>query len=264
MRKNTYKALLTLATIMLTTACGTTDNDKLAFDKATVEKTVKIAPDEEDSPQCNVTLSIDYATDANGAERASQLNDVVQHKLLAMTGLAMQQAADSFANKYTRDYVQHYAPLYREDKKDEKKRSWYEYHYVIETQVQDGREGTVNYLATLDYYEGGAHGINQQLAMNFDTRTGHVYQLQDLFVPGFEQPLAKMLEKALCEKTDAKSVEQLRDMGYLYSMDMFAPENFIMEQETITFIYNPYEIAPYAMGKTELTLSWADLRSIMK
>lgn len=263
MKINTYNAWM-LAVIFLVTACGMNDGEKFIFEQAKVEKIVKIAPDDADSPQCSVSLNIHYATAENGPERASQLNDKIERKFLAMTGLDMQQAVDSFANKYTRDYVQYYAPLYREDRKDEQKRSWYEYHYVIETDVQDGQKGVVVYLATLDYYEGGAHGINQQFAMNFDQRTGHVYQLSDLFVPGYEQRLAHYLEKALCEKTGAKNKAGLQEMGYLFSMDMFAPENFIMRDETITFLYNPYEIAPYALGKTELTLSWSELEDIKK
>jgi hypothetical protein len=47
-------------------------------------------------------------------------------------------------------------------------------------------------------------------------------------------------------------------------MDMFAPENFILGKDDITFIYNPYEIAPYAMGKTELILTYDDMDDIMK
>lgn len=56
----------------------------------------------------------------------------------------------------------------------------------------------------------------------------------------------------------------LRDKGYLYSMDMFPSENFILGEETITFIYNPYEIAPYNVGSTELIIPFSDIKDLLK
>ena len=43
-------------------------------------------------------------------------------------------------------------------------------------------------------------------------------------------------------------------------MDMFASENFILSDDEITFIYNPYEIADYSKGKIELTISLDELK----
>jgi hypothetical protein len=47
-------------------------------------------------------------------------------------------------------------------------------------------------------------------------------------------------------------------------MDIFPTENFILGSETITFIYNPSEIASYAMGTTELIIPYSDLDKLMK
>ena len=100
--------------------------------------------------------------------------------------------------------------------------------------------------------------------MNFDRKTGEQIELKDIFVPGFEQTLNNILLKALIEKTGSKDEQDLREKGYLYSMDMFAPVNFVMGKDSMTFIYNSYEIAPYAMGMTELELTYDELESILK
>ncbi len=47
-------------------------------------------------------------------------------------------------------------------------------------------------------------------------------------------------------------------------MDIFPSENFILGDETITFVYNPYEIAPYAMGSTELIIPFSDIEKLLK
>ena len=100
--------------------------------------------------------------------------------------------------------------------------------------------------------------------MNFDNKTGQQLTLADVFVPGYEQPLNELLQEALIEKVSAKDVDDLRSKGYLYSMEMFAPENFVLGEDEVTFVYNPYEIAPYAMGMVELTIDNDELTKLWK
>lgn len=254
--------LMSLALAVLS-ACGGMNGDSLEFDQLTKDVERKLTNDK-NSPLCKVHLQVNYASDSNG-ERARLVNDAIGQKLFGVTGLPIRQAVDSFANKYADDYIKNLSRFYQEDKGNEQRRPWYEYHYVATTSVRQGREGRVSvYLITFDYYEGGAHGINQQLTMNFDNKTGRLLTLDDIFVPGYEMRLNKILLKALRELVEAKDLRELHDKGYLYSMDMYASENFILDDEAITFVYNPYEIAPYALGSTELKIAYKALADILK
>ena len=40
--------------------------------------------------------------------------------------------------------------------------------------------------------------------------------------------------------------------------------NFGVSEEGVTWTFNPYEIAPYALGIIDLTVSWADLKPYLK
>ncbi len=181
-----------------------------------------------------------------------------------MQGLNMQQAVDSFARQYTHEYKQTLAPLYEQDKNDETKQRWYEYHYTIDTKTKTGRDNVVVYLINMDYYEGGAHGIEQQLVMNFDAQSGQQLTLKDVFVPGFEARMTELLLEKLMEIADVKTMDDLKAKDYLFSMDMFPSENFILDSDEITFIYNAYEIAPYAMGRTEISVSYSEVKDLLK
>ena len=59
-------------------------------------------------------------------------------------------------------------------------------------------------------------------------------------------------------------MRSLREKGYLYSSDMYASDNFLLGSDGITFIYNPYEIAPYELGMTELTVDYDYIEDILK
>ena len=217
---------------------------------------------DKDAPTCKVSLNVACAKSGN-AEIDRAINETVVQQLFDMQNLTVQQAADSFTNRYTREYQTNLAPLYAQDRSDESKRQWYEYHYAVTTHTQAGRDDIVVYIADVDYYEGGAHGITQQLVMNFDPDTGEQLTLKKVFVPGAETRLTELLLQRLMDMHDVNSVEALRAKDFLYSMDMFPSENFIMGTDELTFIYNIYEIAPYAAGRTEITLPYSDVKELM-
>lgn len=258
MKKITFVAL----TALFIVACTSEPGNTILFDSVTTNKEVKLSNDE-GSPICTVHLQLAYATDDNG-HKAEIVNANILKQLLNMEDVTFQQAVDSFANTYTESYVRNYLPLYNQDRADTTKRSWYEYHYVITTDAHQGSQNTTVYIATIDYFEGGAHGINQQQTMNFKSDTGQLLTLDDIFVPGYESTLNNILQEALSEKVGAKNLQSLHEMGYLFSTDMFPSKNFILNDETITFIYNPYEIASYDKGSTELTLSLGNLDRILR
>ena len=254
--------ILMVVALLMLMGCAGGDNGQIHFEKALADKTVTLSNDD-NSPSCRVHLDLDYATEANG-HRAEIVNNAIEKRLLDMQDLDMRQAVDSFAALYTANYQKNFLPLYNQDRADTAKHSWYEYHYIITTSVDTGHKGVAVYHINLDFYEGGAHGINQHLTMNFDKDTGRQLSLADVFATGYEQRLSDMLLKALLEKTAAKNLSELHEKGFLYSMDMFPSENFILNDDTITFIYNPYEIAPYSAGCTELTIAYSELDGLIK
>ncbi len=262
-RKRLMTALAVGGVLMLC-ACGDTeDSNKMVFKSVKTERHVAIS-NENGAPGCSVSLEIACADEKQGGEAAKNMNATLAEELLDISGVTLQQAADSFANSYTRNYMKDMGPLYREDRNDPAKRQWYEYHYNITSETMAGDEGVTIYTAYLDYYEGGAHGINQKLAMNFDNKTGRLLTLADVFVAGYDTKLNEKLLNALMELKDAESMEALQEKGFLLAVDIYAPENFMIGNEAITFIYNPYEIAPYSEGITELTLEKETLEDILK
>lgn len=240
--------------VLLLIACGDkNDGDMIDFDRISVERTISIN-NSKDAPQCHVHLEILQARNSTSVAADSLINEAIVKKIFDMEHVSPQAAADSFANTYTHNYQNYLAPLYREDHADTNKRPWYEYRYVINTETCNNADGITNYLITLDYYEGGVHGINQLLTLNFDNKTGRLLTLHDIFGNDYELSLGDKLLQALLKKTGDNDLEALHQRGYLYSMNMFIPENYIISNDKVTFIYNPYEIAAYSEGKIELDI----------
>lgn len=251
-----------VASLCLFAGCKGGDEKEVWFETVSVDKTAKLS-NEEFSPSCSVSLKVQYAIQKTG-EAAKEINEYLVERMFNMQDVSVKAAAEQFAEEYVRNYQTTLIPLYNQDMNDSTKRAWYDYHYIITTEAHPGNEDYIVYLATIDYYEGTTHGINEQIAMNFNKETGSHLSLSDIFATGYEQQLTAILLNALKEKTGSDDLAALKEKGYLHAMDMFPSENFILGEETITFIYNPYEIAPYDMGSTELIIPYNDVDKILK
>ncbi len=262
MRVNKLKWFFLMVITMMAVSCLQKDDDTIVFEPLTLNKTVKLS-NEDMSPSCQISLKLENALEENG-HRAEVINGIVMQQLLNARDVPMKTAMEEFVDNYVKTYKQTMLPLYNQDRADTTKRAWYEFHYIISAETQQGSKKTIAYLATIDYYEGGVHGNHQLTTMNFDTETGRLITLQDIFADGTENQLNNILLKALKEKTGLGTLEELREKEYLTAVDIFAPQNFIIGDETITFIYNPSEIAPYTAGSTELIIPYSSMESILK
>jgi hypothetical protein len=256
------KILTFLVVLSLFASCKGGDDKEVWFETISIDKTAKLS-NEDLAPHCSVSLNVQYARQKTG-EAAKEINEYLVERLFNKQDISVEAAAQQFAEEYVQNYQATLTSLYNQDKNDTTKRAWYDYHYIISTESHPGNENTIVYQATIDYYEGASHGINELITMNFDKETGRHLNLSHIFATGYEQQLTAVLLKALKEKTGSDDLAALKEKGYLNAMDMFPTENFILGEETITFIYNPYEIAPYNMGSTELIIPYNDVDKILK
>ena len=259
---NQLKYMLIFVILAVFTGCRNDDEGKLTFEMLESEKTIRLS-NEELSPVCNVSLKLPCATKESG-EVGKNINEAVVYRLFNQADMGMQGAMDQFAEAYTMSYKTNMLPLYNADRADTTKRSWYEFHYIINATTEQTSKRTLAYLATIDYSEGHANSIHQLIPLNFKVETGKEIRMKDIFVDGYETQLPPVLLKALMEKTESQNLDQLKEKGYLDQVEMYVPENFIVSDNTITFIFNPSEIASFELGTIELVLTYAQLKKFVK
>ena len=73
-----------------------------------------------------------------------------------------------------------------------------------------------------------------------------------------------MLTRKLMEDEGVSTIEGLGEKGYFIDIEMNITNNFILGNDSMTFLYNRYEIAPYAMGDILISLDYETLKDIMK
>jgi len=119
-------------------------------------------------------------------------------------------------------------------------------------------------------YMGGAHGLETRNFYNFDLKTGKIITEKDLFKANFESELAKLIKARIVEESkeykDEKNSEPITDLEDtdFWTDSIKSNGNFYITDESINYVFNPYEIAPYYMGQTEVTLPFSRLKSLLK
>ena len=110
-------------------------------------------------------------------------------------------------------------------------------------------------IAEINYiYEGGAHGLGTYNLFNYDLKTNKKIVLSDIIKKAqFEE-----LQTIILQKLDENGQTEM-----LFSLDDVKPtENFFLSSDGITFIYNPYEIAPYVVGIIEVFIEYKKIENL--
>ena len=244
------------------TGCRDDNEGKLTFEMLEAEKSVKLS-NEDRSPLCSVSLKMASATKQSG-KIGEKINAEVVYRLFNQEGIGLEGAMQQYVDQYCSSYRSHMLPLYNEDCADTTKRQWYDFHYIINSTTEQTSRNTLAYLATVDYSEGHANSIHQLLPINFYTTTGDYIKTSDIFVDGYESQLNPLLLQALMQREDVNTLDSLKEKGYLQTVDIYPPENYIVGDNTITFIYNPSEIASLSLGTVQLVLTYAQMKKIIK
>ena len=114
---------------------------------------------------------------------------------------------------------------------------------------------------------GGAHGLETRNFYNFDLKTGNLITEKDIFKPNFEFGLAELIKKRIVEdskdSTDTEPIMNIEDTDF-WTESIKPNGNFYITDEGINYVFNPYEIAPYYMGQTEVTIPYIRLKDFIK
>lgn len=118
---------------------------------------------------------------------------------------------------------------------------------------------------TLTYqYMGGAHGIYYTENFNFSTQTGERLDWRTLFTDTLA--IYDLAAKKLAEGEEDKQLaegETIMDYYDFTGGEFYLPENFLLSDQHIEFLYTVYEIASYAEGEITISLPYEQIEKYL-
>ena len=130
--------------------------------------------------------------------------------------------------------------------------------------LDDNPDSIITYAATSYVYTGGAHGYHSIRYLNFSRSTGHLFTLDQVLDLSRQKDIIQLIVQDLMQQFECNSIQQLEDQGFIGIREMSLTDNFYIGKHGITFVFNPYDIACYALGKQSVTLTYNQLKTYLK
>ncbi|MCB0524975.1 MAG: DUF3298 and DUF4163 domain-containing protein [Saprospiraceae bacterium] len=141
----------------------------------------------------------------------------------------------------------------------------YPFSYVIElnTTLLFQNNKVVSFEMSNYSFTGGAHGNYGSALNTFLLDSGKSVQLSDIVKDTIE--LRSMLEKMFVETKNAEIGEQLtlEELVFPECIPLPLPMQWCIVKDGLRVTYNPYEVAPYVVGQTDLVVTWEQLKGLV-
>tara|TARA_R110002050_G_scaffold288277_1_gene440132 strand:+ start:3588 stop:4385 length:798 start_codon:yes stop_codon:yes gene_type:complete len=114
-------------------------------------------------------------------------------------------------------------------------------------------------------YTGGAHGNTFVSNQTYRLDNQNLLTLDSLLIPAKKQDFIAICESKFRQEQNLAPTESLEAKGFWFKDDRFyLPEIFSYSPAGLSLFYNSYEIAPYAYGIIEISLSQEEITPFLK
>lgn len=129
--------------------------------------------------------------------------------------------------------------------------------------VRCNSDGLLSYTVESKQMSGGAHGGTIFRNSVIDLKTGEKLREEDLFTDASAPLINNIILKKLELQNKVETPEELEQIGYFDVSQIGQYKNFYLTNEGLVYTFNEYEIAAYAVGTIEVTLTFKDLEGFV-
>lgn len=190
-------------------------------------------------------------------DSAKTLNNLITINLANL--FPVDKKADSSIEQMTKNFLRSYTDFRNSDPKSAMFYTLNSYAKVI---YQDSSLTTLEIGGYI--FQGGAHGSSLTTFVNWDIKAKKKLTLDDIFAAGYDDELNAVAEK-IFRKNEKLSDTASLARDYFFKDGKFAlNNNFSVTPIGIRFLYNQYEIKPYAAGITGLFIPYSSIKHLLR
>jgi hypothetical protein len=174
----------------------------------------------------------------SGSDRDKELNNFIFDSILNVNDTSeLRKSLDSFLIQWRKTY----------EMMDEAM------PWVKERAYMASFEDSLLHIEQSHYlYSGGAHGNYGEFHSYFSWPELRLLSWRE-FINKSENELIAKLKINHAKAMKSSNYNDLIDSGYIFDDSLYVHNNFLVEKDSILFLYNPYEIAPYSEGIVKIS-----------
>jgi len=170
-----------------------------------------------------------------------------------------------FASDLKKEYILTNEPILNE--MDEKSLYSFNNEHILDGFSLLNDENIYSYGINRYVFMGGAHGLNTINYYNFNLKTGKLITENDLFLTNTVSKLTDLIKLRIIEQSNEdKGIKPIKNLEKTdFWIDAIKPNgNFYITDESLNYLFNPYEIGPYYLGITEVQIPYERMKNILK
>lgn len=229
------------------------------------------------SPKCKVSIDYMYL---EARDEKDSISAIINSRIQSIAfgdsygKMSPKEAIPAVVGKYTKDYRDKLTKFYEADihngVKPEDIPAWYNYEYEITSELSLNNDSIWNFSVSTFTDTGGAHPNTTIKWANLLAKSGKVLTKNVVFRKDKEKEIIDLILKHLIDEVNQRletdtitSLEGLKQNGALLDVDLYIPENFLLLEDRISFLYNRYDIAPYSMGEFIIDVPYAEIETML-
>lgn len=123
----------------------------------------------------------------------------------------------------------------------------------------------VSILIDENMFTGGAHPLHTRFYRSVDYQNGRKIKLRNIIKRNKMDSLLRISEQLFRKVRSLSPDSSLKKAGFWFKNGRFhLNNNFALTSKGIVFYFNPYKIAPYAWGPTQIKIPWSKLKGIVQ
>ena len=281
MRKpSIYTSIIAFIAVMAV-SCNTknkndqTEQDSISTDTVRYgESTVEINKhllNKPEYPACEFTATISYPE----KYKNDSILKIIQKKFVSSCfgDEYVQYSPTEALKQFSDSYIKKYDTLEDDLKKgiEENKGKynaddfiWLNYVYSVNAAPIFNNNLFACYSVQQYEYTGGAHGMTTTTYEVINLENGNPLTLEDIFNSQDFEKVNKVILSQLLKDLRITSPAQLVDAGFFDPDGITATENFYIDNTGVVWLFNPYEIACYAVGSVKIPVPYNTLKPYIK
>lgn len=253
-------AVLSVSLVLWLAACARDVSPpslvSIRYEMRTLEETLRDCP-ENLAPCASIVLRFPELIAGPSATARESIDAQIQEMILApIDEESRDETPQALMERFIRGY---------QDFADEFPESSSQWYMTREIEPIYDTDRVFSVQMTEESYTGGAHPNSNVWLASFDVHTGQRLALDDVLMDGHEAELQAIGERAFRDARGLGAEDDLTEAGFWFDEGVFRlNENFAVTAEGLRFVFNRYEVAPYALGATEIVLPVAALRPLAR
>lgn len=219
-------------------------------------------------PGCEFKLNMQYPSSAGDSEMLKKLQSlfIMDYFNEKFSEMSPAEAAHAYMKEYVSNYMQLENDYTTLSDQVSEGMSFVSFNYqeTSESDVSFNAGGFISYTVNYYNFTGGAHGMQSCKNYVIDLHTMFQLTLTDLFADVNLQPVSNLIIREIAKEKGYEDPTQLNEDGFFSIEEVVPTDNFRIDEKGITWTYNPYEIAVYALGIINVSVEWEELKPYLR